>query len=288
MSANESELLLDQNVAPALHKLRVEHDVGVLGAWAVGARARGTAHEESDVDAFAVCINEPSTLVTQSDSMYREFGVFDYDTGVDVQAWSLGAVFDGIMDDDPTTIHALCSDQNVFHGFIPATWWDLEEYVLENLNTFQLLNHYRSLAKNNFRKYIEKGNDPTVNRLFFITDALIRALYIEENGALPPYDAPTLATETGDMGADSGSYLADNDFLDYRAMIRKKQGGRGDQSLLVEWDDDDLITIEKELSREPRGYDRDHYGEGVDGTIVDSMIQSIASRFWSAQEKGVF
>ena len=282
------ELLNDKRyeASPALTRLEDEHDVEIIGAWATGARARGTAHDWSDTDVFAIGVNEPSNLVTDRTSIYREFETFtDHGTGVDVQLWSLEAVYDGILDDNPTVIHGLDSEKAVRIGST-TKMVELREYVLQHCNTYQLLHHYRSLAKDNYHKYIVNKNDPTVGRLFFITDALLRAWYIEETGNLPPYSAKELSVELEPLENTVGAVIAENNYLGYKAQIIKKQKGRTDQDLFEEWSEDDIELIERELGRSPREYDQEIYGTGVDGTTLSAMLRRIAEETWNHDTRG--
>jgi len=276
-------------VDPALSSLEDAHDVTVVGAWAIGARARGTNHSDSDIDVFAVACNEPEALITGRDALYREFETFDeIGPGVDVQIWSLRGVYDGILDDNPTAIHGIDSTYQVTSDSIPSTWDTIESYVLEQANLYALLHHYRSLAKKNYRQYIENENDPTVDRLFFVSDALLRAWYIEELGELPPYDVEDLHQELNYTDDTVGSYVCDLPDRGFVDMTVIKRQGDGDVDYYDVVDDEYTVDVEREIDRDPQEYDADHFGGGVSPSVIDSSLRRIAEQTWRDSNGGMF
>lgn len=275
-------------VDPVLTSLEDKYNVDVVGAWAIGARARGTSHRDSDIDVMAVACNKQSSLVTNQGALYRKFDTFDHiGTGVDVQLWSLRGVYDGVLDDNPTIIHALDSSEHVTSTVLESEWFSFEDYVLDQMNTYALLHHYRSLAKQNYRKYIENNNDPTVSRLFFVTDALCRAWYIEETGSLPSYDVDGLSSEMIQFDDSVGSYIKGHSSSVFLDLISLKKQGDGEIDYFEVVDEEFVDDIEREIDRSPRDYDQDLFGSGVDPDITDSLLRRVAESVWD-ESQGAF
>lgn len=172
-----------QSIQPAveavLEAVAERHDVAVLAARDLGSRAWNLADADSDVDvavAFAQPPLEYATLDGPVDSL--EFSVdpgaiidgelpanadvdperdfepeSDADLGtVDGRGWNVSRFAELVVDSNPTAFEFLHSPLR-YREFEPLT--RLEDAVGESFAPLALYHHYRSLARRQYRKYLQ-------------------------------------------------------------------------------------------------------------------------------------
>lgn len=258
-------MTLENPTSTARERLESEFDGQVVAMTGVGSHARGTASYASDLDVFALVVPDPVELLVDEGALYRDFVCYDIGDGVDVHVWSLQALYDGLMDNDPTAVHGVTSPKQLYTDpRIYDLWEELSNNTLRGINTYSLAHHYRSMAKQNFKQYLQNGNDEVINRLLLVVDALFRSTYIESTGDLPPY-------EMIDTNSFSKPIVDELGELYNVCIIKKQSGERGDPidtldiDTYTKFESKDRLYeyLDAEFDRSIASYDSDKFGTGL-------------------------
>ena len=227
-----------------------------------GSRMIGVTHENSDWDAFllfAQPAEEYATLSGYTDTLSRKFN----DEEIDIHGWNVQKFAKLAQDSNPNAVEFLMSDTEYFNN-LPEGGLILDKIeadVRHNFNHMALYHHYLSLAKSNYKKYIESGNDCTYNRQFYVMRALCMAKNIRKEGTFPNLNVWDFLDETDSLTEAERSTL--------QRLSEKKQNG-----ILGEADDivGTYLDSEDEKFMEPA--DR-RINQPTKGILNDLIRQSI-------------
>lgn len=194
----------------------IENDeIHILSAREMGSRLLGAEHEDSDWDIMVVyAFDEPWKYPAIGYS--RETIEFK-DEPLDIHGWNINKFARHLNDSNPMAMEFLAAEP--YKEMYTGTWRSIENDAFDNFNHMALYHHYISLAKSNYTKYIDNGNDRTAGRQFYIARALACASHIRNAGEFPPMDIYDLA-EDGEMNDELRGLL--------RRFTRAKTGGLGD------------------------------------------------------------
>lgn len=189
-----------------------EYGYDVLSIRDFGSRAYNLDSEESDTDAMLIFSQEPieyAEIGSYRDSYNRELA------GYDLQAWNVKKFGELLDNSNPTAIEFLNS---------PISYYETEEvgrelhrlkaHANENFKPIALYHHYRALAENNYRKYVENHDRPTVKKNLFVIRAVLYAQYIKDTMEMPSMNFPLFVEEE--------STAPDSVLDDTRALINMK------------------------------------------------------------------
>lgn len=219
----------------------IQHDLRPIAVKGVGSRMIGVPHDDSDYDV--------QFLFSHDGHRYASIGgyVGNIDTknksyDIDLHGWNVDKFASMVSETNPSAWGFLNSDIEYgpdMSGFLD----EIEAAMYGSGNRMALYHHYRSLAKNNYRQYIENGNDPTKGRGFYTLRAIMYSRYIRETDRLPHVNVRDFLNElpmadeaTVDKWVDALVYLAG-----------EKEEGRGGEALDVQLKE----IVEDEFAREP-------------------------------------
>lgn len=264
-----------------LASLEYEYEIAILGAWDTGSHAWGLEGPESDYDikiAYArpqsryPMDTEEHTIETTGDNLDTPAGRSSIDPElIELAGWDAGYFAELLADSNPAILEALHSP--ITYRSHPL-FAELREYTASRFNIIDLANHYRGLARSNYRKYIT-GNRPdeqTTKRTLNIIRALMYAEYAYETHEFPPLifpdfleTAPETITGSWEMGE-----IAD--------LIAKKTSGDGGEHIGNPFGE----TIERKLeeldpeSINPQDHLREEYMDT--GTLNEYIRELIQAR----------
>lgn len=191
-----------------------------VAARRVGSDLHGATHSESDIDVFALFVQEPEKYITLSE--YRDTTTWNPDDkNIDLHAWNVRKFGKLLKDSNPTAIGFLFADTEYFNS-VGDSLNTLRDHVRENFTHMALYHHYLSLAESNYRKYIENHNDCTKGRQFYVWRAIQMAKYIRQRGEMPPFNSFELADKIEHM--DDGYVL--------QSLAEWKANGQGHEPLV--------------------------------------------------------
>ncbi len=132
-----------------LDTIENEYDVTVVIAVAHGSHAWGLNNEDSDYDIKVVYVpkhlHQYAQLGSHRETITRDFGEFE------VEAWDIQKFGELLYKSNDQALDVLRSPVT-YRCLIDRE--DLREFIESDYNAIQLYHTYRSIAKNNYRKYL--------------------------------------------------------------------------------------------------------------------------------------
>jgi len=204
-----------EQIIDALTEIEENSDIHILSAREMGSRLIGAEHADSDWDImFIYAFDEAWKYPANGYSKKSK----DFEDGeMDFHGWNLDKFADHMKDSNPQAMEFLAAEPYMEEN--REIWREIEKDAFENFNHMALYYHYISLAKSNYTKYIENGNDCTQGRQFYITRALATAQHIRRAAEFPPMRISHLAN-SGHIDEDLGDLLIE--------LGNEKRSGRGD------------------------------------------------------------
>lgn len=168
-----------------------QHDIIIFSARDIGSRAREMDGPDSDRDIMFL-FDQPAIAYKRNRGTIdtiQEHNRFE----VDYSGWNIQKFADLLADSNPTTIEYLLSPI-IYHETDAATaeLRYLEQHARRNFSPIALYYHYRSMAEDNYEKYIANPErstyEPTANRHLKCARGLLYAREIRKTGLLPDMD----------------------------------------------------------------------------------------------------
>ena len=252
-------------IEPILDELaKIERDRGVhiVNARERGSRMLCVPHNNSDWDVMFVFAQEAPT--------YAQFNGY-IDTihephlgeggKIDLHGWNIDKFGSLLADSNPNALE-YCSPSYEYIASRAAGWEPMAQNALDNFNHMDLYNHYISMAKRNWTKYVDSGSDRTKGRQFYIARATACAKYIRCLGSFPPLNVFELCEELHPHENNRLNNLCPT--LTY--LAREKRRGNGDD----EYDDvvGRFYKTESEVPIEPT----DERTSQPDTELIDDFI----------------
>lgn len=192
-----------ERVLDELQRIEREHNVTVLYACESGSRAWGFASTDSDYDVRFVYVERPQWFV-QVDAP-RDVIERPLDAELDVSGWELRKTLGLLRKSNPTLLEWLDSPL-VYRSEVGATQ-RLRELAEAFYSPPAARNHYLSMAKKNFRGYLQ-GEDVRFKKYFYVLRPLLAVRWIDQGRGRPPMtfadllttvDAPALLDEVAEL-----------------------------------------------------------------------------------------
>jgi predicted nucleotidyltransferase len=129
-----------------------------------GSRARGISDTASDYDVFFIFAQNPATYVVGNETdVYTKTvpaAENELEREIELHGWNLQKFLgpDGVAGSNPTAVEFCASFEQYFvHGDCNFDIYRLCQHINASFKPYALMQHYRSMAANNYRKYIENG-----------------------------------------------------------------------------------------------------------------------------------
>lgn len=188
LSSTMRERVLDE-----LKRIEREHNVTVLYACESGSRAWGFASTDSDYDVRFVYVERPEWFV-QVDAP-RDVIERPLDDELDVSGWELRKTLGLLRKSNPTLLEWLDSPL-VYRSEAGATQ-RLRELAEAFYSPPAARNHYLSMAKKNFRGYLQ-GDEVRFKKYFYVLRPLLAVRWIDQGRGRPPMTFADLLTTVDD------------------------------------------------------------------------------------------
>jgi len=192
LSAGEFDALRDEVVS------ELRDDYHPIFAVVRGSYARHCANTDSDYDVFAVVLGrDPAEYVTETQMKTMSYEIppaetVGLDKPIDLIVWDLQKFISEANNSDPNALAAAQSPWTLtsMDSLNSDPVGELRRHVVEQAKPFDLIRHYRSMAKSNYNKYLKDHQGTTADRRakrwFIVTESLLRSLYIEQCCEAPP------------------------------------------------------------------------------------------------------
>ncbi len=259
-----------------LTSLEYEHNIAILGAWDNGSHAWGLAGPTSDYDITIVFTQSPAqygtdpctSISTSGESLSTVTDRSQVDPSlVELAGWDARRFAELLLDSNPAALEAL-------HSPIPyrehPRFEQLRSHTASRFHIIDLANHYRSMAKRNYRKYItgEKQTDQTIKRTLNVIRSCMYSAYVYDTHSLPPLNYPKFLQQIPE------DIAADWDMDEVWTLIEEKQDGNGDKTIGDPFGD--TITTQVEELRPKHADIKSHIrDEHMSGETLQEEIQEI-------------
>lgn len=186
---------MEDKIRQELFRLEEEKDIHLINARERGSRMLGAEHEGSDWDVlflFAQGASKYATIHGHIDSIHEPH--LGENEEIDLHGWNIDKFAGLLADSNPNAIEYCREDPVEYISFHDGGVFDaLAANARSAFNHMSLYHHYISMAKRNWKKYIDSGNDCTKGRQFYVARSLAMAQGIRKGGEMPPLDARELA-----------------------------------------------------------------------------------------------
>ena len=172
-----------------LARVEEEHDVRIRYAVESGSRAWGFASPNSDYDVRFVYAHKPEWYL----SVFPQRDVIEYPIvdDIDLSGWDLRKALQLFYKSNPSLVEWLQSPM-VYRDdkhFAQA----LRKLLKDSYSSPSGWHHYRSMAKTNYRGYLQADVVP-LKKYFYVLRPLLAMRWIETNRTAPPIEFSALLT----------------------------------------------------------------------------------------------
>jgi predicted nucleotidyltransferase len=192
-------------VLEELQRVERERNVRVLYACESGSRAWGFASPDSDYDVRFVYVEKPDWFI-QVDAP-RDVIERPLDDELDVSGWELRKTLGLLRKSNPTLLEWL--DSPLVYRQEDAATARLRELAELFYSPPAARNHYLSMAKKNFRGYLQ-GESVRFKKYFYVLRPLLAVRWIDQGRGRPPmtFDDLLQTVEDGALLAEVDELLA--------------------------------------------------------------------------------
>lgn len=205
---------MKSKIVQKVGEIESDRGIDVISVREMGSRLLGVANSDSDWDIMFIYTFDGSWKYPAIGHSKKSITVSEEE--LDMHGWNIDKFAKHLQDSNPQTLEFL--EAEPYFQEYEEVWGEIEKDARNNFNHMALYSHYMSLAKRQYKKYIQNGNDSTKGRHFYVARALAAASYIRNFGEMPPTDSVELANEI-----ERGWLSA---FL--REMSKEKRSGNGD------------------------------------------------------------
>jgi uncharacterized protein len=187
-----------------LRAIEEKHDVTVLFACESGSRAWGFASPDSDYDVRFVYVNRLQWYLT----VYPQRDVIEVPISgeLDISGWDLRKALGLLHKSNPTLLEWIQSPIQYVRSDAADGLSALVPQVFSSIRSYH---HYMSMAKKNFRGYLQ-GEVVRFKKYFYVLRPLLAARWIRDGRGVPPMRFAELANElvpTGSLADEINALL---------------------------------------------------------------------------------
>nr|WP_140920061.1 nucleotidyltransferase domain-containing protein [Limnobaculum xujianqingii] len=164
-----------------LKEIERKFDVKVLYACESGSRGWGFASTDSDYDVRFIYVHKPEWYLTVEPG--RDVIERPLDDELDISGWELRKALGLLKNANPTLLEWLDS---------PIVYWEDSDFMdkfrtlaVERFSSLRARYHYLSMAKKNFRGYLQ-GETVRLKKYLYVLRPLLAVKWIDERATVPP------------------------------------------------------------------------------------------------------
>lgn len=265
---------MEEKIEEKLQDIEKDYEVEIIAARDFGSTAWNLDSEKSDRDV--------SFIFLQPKLEYIQNGKYRESIDIDVElngkehtfmGWNIKRFAELLTKSNPTVIEFLNSPVRYReNNQIGEVLENLKEHSSQNFKPIALFYHYRSMAKSNYRRYLENKKDETIKRNLYVIRGLLYSNYIKNTHKLPPLDFWDFISKE-DYRKNLREVGITEEILDkaqeYAEMKRSGKGRKEIGNPHRDW-------IEKELEEELDK--KKHDVRGIDQKLVNNAIEQVFDR----------
>jgi predicted nucleotidyltransferase len=201
MEMNKPVLLSAHPIAPevrtrvmqALEEIEAKHDVKVLFACESGSRGWGFASPDSDYDVRFVYVHKLPWYMTVGAP--RDVIELPISNELDVSGWEMRKALQLLRKSNPTLLEWL--DSPIIYREDSHFAAHMREFAPDFFLWESVRHHYLSMAKKNFRGYLQ-GETVRMKKYLYVLRPLLAVRWIDSGMGMPPMRFADLAAATID------------------------------------------------------------------------------------------
>lgn len=187
MEYNSVDAAMRERVRQTLREVEQKYGVKVLYACESGSRGWGFASPDSDYDVRFLYVHAPEWYLSVEPK--RDVIELPIDDELDVCGWEWRKALGLLKGANPTLIEWL--DSPVVYQQDETVLDALREQVPDWFSPVRARWHYYSMAKKNFRGYLQ-GDEVRLKKYFYVLRPLLAVRWIEAGKGMPPMRFATL------------------------------------------------------------------------------------------------
>jgi predicted nucleotidyltransferase len=191
LSAHPIEDKVRARIMEALDQIEAEHQVKVLIACESGSRGWGFASPDSDYDVRFVYAHALPWYLTVHGG--RDVIELPIDDELDVNGWELRKALQLLRKSNPTLLEWL--DSPVIYRADSGFAARMRSFVPAFFSGQGVRHHYLSMAKKNFRGYLQ-GESVRLKKYLYVLRPLLAVRWIDNGRGMPPMRFADLAAAT--------------------------------------------------------------------------------------------
>lgn len=194
-----------------LKEIEHAHHVKILFAVESGSRAWGFQSQDSDYDVRFVYINQPNWYLSIDER--RDVIEFPIDDMLDINGWDIRKALKLFRKSNPPLLEWLVSEIIYYEAYSFRD--DMLKLRHQVFSPKASLHHYLSMAKGNFREYLQ-GDLVKIKKYFYVLRPILACRWIEKHNTNPPISFHELVSD----GVDD-PYLK----KEIEQLLRRKMAG---------------------------------------------------------------
>ncbi|OAB25588.1 hypothetical protein PMSD_27980 [Paenibacillus macquariensis subsp. defensor] len=164
-----------------LKEIEQHHNVKILFAVESGSRAWGFPSQDSDYDVRFVYIRHPDWYLSIDDK--RDVIEVPINDMLDINGWDIRKALKLFRKSNPPLLEWLVSDIQYYEAYgFKEEMLRLRQQVFSPRAS---LHHYLSMAKGNFRTYLQ-GDQVKIKKYFYVLRPILACKWIEKYNTNPP------------------------------------------------------------------------------------------------------
>ncbi len=185
--------IMRSRIRQELAGIEKNYGVRILYACESGSRGWGFASPDSDYDVRFIYVHPVDWyLKVEAGRDVIELPISDE---LDISGWELRKTLQLLKQANPTLMEWL--DSPLIYQAEPAATNGLKTMVPHFFSDIKARYHYLSMAKKNFRGYLQ-GEEVRLKKYFYVLRSLLAVRWIEMGKGMPPVDFATLVAGTVD------------------------------------------------------------------------------------------
>ncbi|MBD0687718.1 MULTISPECIES: nucleotidyltransferase domain-containing protein [unclassified Pseudomonas] len=184
-------VVVQEEVRSRLRRAESEHEVKVLLAVESGSRAWGFASPNSDYDARFIYVNKPEWYLSVGLEERRDVIEYPIVDDMDINGWDLRKALRLFWKSNPGFVEWLQSTIVYEHS---GSFHERAKALLPQVYSVESgIYHYRSMAKTNYRGYLQAPQVP-LKKYFYVLRPLLSVRWLEQFNTPAPIEFDTLRT----------------------------------------------------------------------------------------------
>lgn len=176
---------IQEEIRGRLRRAEREHDVKVLLAVESGSRAWGFASPNSDYDGRFIYANRPEWYLSVGLEEQRDVIEYPIVDDMDINGWDLRKALRLFWKSNPGFVEWVQS--NIVYEHSGSFHRRAKELLAQVYSVESGIYHYRSMAKTNFRGYLQTPQVP-LKKYFYVLRPLLSVRWLEKFGTPAPIE----------------------------------------------------------------------------------------------------